>query len=165
MTTKMLDLHFTLQSQELIALFRRKQFQTTRWRWVLLGVMMILVAWFCSQIVGWGGLLMFVVIFSMLLIWLLWGYPRLVLRTMKKMPSWGKPVQYVFDDNGFTQQTAVLKATVQWHAIIRVEELPDWFLLHIGSPLIFYAIPKRAFTVEQQQALKTLLKNKGLLKV
>ncbi|WP_247237984.1 YcxB family protein [Telluribacter sp. SYSU D00476] len=127
--------------------------------------MMILVAWFCFQIVGWGGLLMFVVIISMMLIWLLWGYPRLVLHTMKKMPSWGKPVQYVFDDNGFTQQTAFSKATIQWHAIIRAEELPDWFLLHTASPLVFYAIPKRAFTVEQQQTFKIIFKNKVLLNV
>lgn len=84
---------------------------------------------------------------------------------MKKMPSWGKQVVYVLDDKGLTQETAVSKATVDWQAIIRAEELPDWFLLHIGSQLFFYAIPKRAFTDEQQLVLKNLLKNKGLLKI
>jgi hypothetical protein len=108
---------------------------------------------------------MFVIIFSTMFIWLLWGYPSMVLRAMKKTPSWGKPIQYVFDENGLTQQTHVSEANVAWQAIIWAEEWPDWFLLHINSQMIFYAVPKRAITVEQQQTLKTLLKTKGLLKV
>ncbi len=159
----MLHLQFTLQSQELITLFRWKQFQTQRWRWLILSLLMILVAWLCFQIGGGNGLLMFGVIFSTMLIWLLWGYPKSVLRAMKKMPSWGKPIEYVFDENGLTQQTDVSKATVAWQVIIRAEEWPDWFLLHISSSMIFYAIPKRALNVEQQQILKMLLKSKGLL--
>ena len=161
----MLHLQFTLQSHELITLFRRKQFHTTKWRWLPLIFFILLIAWICFQIGGWGGFQMFFFFFAMMLIWLLWGYPNVVLRAMKKMPSWGKPIAYVFDENGLTQQTDVSKTTVEWKAIMRADEWTDWFLLHLSSPMIFYAIPKRALNIEQQQTLKTLLKNKGLLNI
>ncbi|WP_116116584.1 YcxB family protein [Algoriphagus antarcticus] len=56
-----------------------------------------------------------------------------------------------------------MTSTVEWPAILQAEELPYWFLRNIGSQLIFYAIPKLAFTDEQQLTLKNILKNKGLL--
>ncbi|MDX1908923.1 MAG: YcxB family protein [Bacteroidia bacterium] len=156
---------FTYQPDELIPLFRRRQFSFMRGRLIILGLLMLVLAAIASRDqsgIIWG-------VFGMtqlfLVIWITWILPRQMLNNLKKASVWGKPIQYTFDDKGFTQQTPLGTSHVQWQAIVQASETSDWFILSPGPAMVFYAIPKRALAdTQQQDTLRGLLQQHKLLK-
>ncbi len=159
----MTHLNFTLTAPELTTLTRRKQLRWLyRLYWVA-GVLSILLAAFGALSGKWEGLLMFGLPTVLIIGIFEWRWPKLMDRMFRKSPSWGKPVEYNFEDEVITQKSAHSETVMQWETFRTAEELPDWFLLHIG-PMVYVPLPKRAFAGDEEMAkFRELLIQKGLL--
>lgn len=160
----MLHLTFTLQAPEVIALARYKHLRWIRWLYWPAGILVVLMVVVGYLTGKWGVPL----IYSLLMVLIIGFYelyfPKLMERNFRKLPSWGKPVHFTFEEAHIFQKSAHSESTLQWESIQRAEELPDWFLLHLGPKMIFIGLPKRAFTdAAAQDQFRALLGRKGLL--
>ncbi len=159
----MIHLTFTLTAPELTTLTRRKQLRHLYRLYWIAGVLFILLVAFGALSGKWEGLLMFGLPMALIIGIFEWRWPKLMDRMFRKLPSWGKPVEYTFEDERITQKSAHSETVMQWETFRTAEELPDWFLLHIG-PMVYVPLPKRAFSGEEEMAqFRELLNKKGLL--
>lgn len=162
--THMLQLSFTLQASEIIGLTRNKHLRWMRWLYWPMGILAVLVAAVGYRIEQWEVPLVYGISMVLIVGFYEWYFPKMLERNFRKLPSWGKPVHFTFEDTHIFQKTAYSESTLQWESIRRAEELPDWFLLHLGPKMVFIGIPKRAFEdAATQDKFRSLLGQKGLL--
>lgn len=131
------------------------------WPAGILVVLMVVVAYLTGK---WGVPLVYSLLMVLIIGFYELYFPKLLERNFRKLPSWGKPVHFTFEDTHIFQKTAYSESTLQWESIRRAEELQDWFLLHLGPKMVFIGIPKRAFEdAATQDKFRSLLGHKGLL--
>lgn len=89
----------------------------------------------------------------------LWYAPRDVARKMiAGSPSASLPHIAEMSENGLHFQTSAGESRLAWNLIIGWVEVERVFAL-FPSPLTFFPIPKRAMTDQQQDEMRSLLKN------
>lgn len=160
----MLQLSFTLQASEITDLIRNKQLRWIRWLYWPMGILAVLMAVVGNLTGKWVVPLVYGLSMISIVGFYEWYFPKLLERNFRKLPSWGKPVHFTFEEAHIFQKSAHAESTLQWESIQRAEELPDWFLLHLGPKMVFIGIPKRAFAdAATQEQFRGLLGQKGLL--
>lgn len=159
----MIQLTYTLETPEIIRLTRRKQLGWLRRLYWVAGVVFILLIVTGAIIGKWEGLVIFGLLMALSIGMYEWRWPKLMDKMLRKSSAWGKPITYTFEEARITQTSVLSETVMQWETFKKAEELPDWFLLHIG-PMTYVSLPKRAFASEaQMMAFRDLLKTKGLL--
>jgi YcxB-like protein len=89
----------------------------------------------------------------------LWYAPRYAARKMMKgSPSASLPHTAQMSEDGLYFRTSAGESRLTWNLIIGWVEVERVFAL-FPSPLTFFPIPKRAMTDQQQDELRSLLKN------
>jgi hypothetical protein len=89
----------------------------------------------------------------------LWYAPRYAARKMiKGSPSASLPHTAQMSEDGLYFRTSAGESRLTWSLIIGWVEVERVFAL-FPSPLTFFPIPKRAMTDQQQDELRSLLKN------
>lgn len=160
----MIQLTFTLTTPEIIRLTRDKQLRWVRRLYWPAGIVFVLMMGMGILLGKWEGLLMFGLPMLLIIGIYEWRFPKLMERQLQKLPSWGKPVTFMFSEAHIHQKSANGEATLQWQGITKAEELPDWFLLHLGPKMMYLTIPKRAFDHQsEQEKFKNLLIQKRLI--
>ena len=90
----------------------------------------------------------------------LWYAPRYAARKMiKGSPSASLPHTAQMSEDGLYFRTSAGESRLTWNLIIGWVEVERVFAL-FPSPLTFFPVPKRAMTDQQQDELRSLLKNK-----
>jgi YcxB-like protein len=93
-------------------------------------------------------------------LWLLAVYlsPRLQARMQfRRMPSAQSPMTMTFSDSGIRVQSQHYDSRVNWSTYIGWAEEKSVFVL-FPQPRIYVPIPKRAFTVEQSNEFREILR-------
>jgi hypothetical protein len=141
---------------------RRKTFSlwATRISWVLLFVTLAealflsifgLDRTFPNLVLLWGLVAFWV--------YCLWYAPRYAARKMiKGSPSASLPHTAQMSEDGLHFRTSAGESRLTWNLIIGWVEVERVFAL-FPSPLTFFPIPKRSMTDQQQDELRSLLKN------
>jgi len=89
----------------------------------------------------------------------LWYAPRYAARKMiKGSPGASLPHTAQMSEDGMYFRTSAGESRLKWNLIIGWVEVERVFAL-FPSPLTFFPIPKRAMTDQQQDELRSLLKN------
>jgi hypothetical protein len=89
----------------------------------------------------------------------LWYAPRYAARKMiKGSPSASLPHTAQMSEDGLYFRTSSGESRLKWNLIIGWVEVERVFTL-FPSPLTFFPIPKRSMTDQQQDELRSLLKN------
>jgi len=87
--------------------------------------------------------------------------------TFRSSPLFGGDLSYTFSESGVESVTVASQSHVDWSGFYRAIELKEFALLYMSSR-VFYIVPKRSFSGQEQlEAFKSLLRRKleGRLKL
>jgi hypothetical protein len=85
--------------------------------------------------------------------------PYWLRRDFNRHPNFARPVQMQIDDAGLESESEVWVGRAKWGAYVKYSETENLFLLYLGARLV-EAIPKRAFSGEQMEEFRRLVRTK-----